>query len=120
MHVNTAMLALQSAKLLPFIMSNRTWLQTVGTRLKGESKDTRPVRVAIAVDNIDDEKKERSLNDCKLRAGDIVRLALPDFRPEPYDAAFKLEKIEKPEDDDLIALTGVPMFRDGKIYELRN
>jgi hypothetical protein len=101
-------------------MSNRTWLQTVGTRLKGESNEKRSVHVVIAVDNIDDNKKERWLNDCKLRAGDIVRLALPDFRPDPYDTAFEIEKIEKPDDDKLIVLPGVPTFRDGNVYELRN
>jgi hypothetical protein len=66
-------------------MSEQTWFEIVGTRLQDQSKDKRSVRVIVAVDNIDDEKKERSLNDCKLRAGDLVILALPDFRPEPHE-----------------------------------
>ena len=101
-------------------MSGQTWFKTVGTRLQDGSKGTRPVHVVIAVDNIDDEKKERSLYDCKLRAGDLIIVALPDFRPEPHEVTFKPEKIEKPDDDKLIALAGVPTFRDGNVYELRN
>ena len=101
-------------------MSEQTWFKTVGTRLQDGSKGTRPVHVVIAVDNIDDEKKERSLNDFKLRAGDMIIVALPDFRPEPHEATFKLEKIEKPDDDKLIALIGLPTFRDGQVYELHN
>jgi hypothetical protein len=101
-------------------MSEQTWFKIVGTRLQDGGKGTRPVRVVIAVDNIDDEKKERTQNDSKLRAGDMIIVALPDFRPEPYEANFILEKIEKPEDDELIALLGLPTFRDGRIYELRN
>ena len=62
-------------------MSEQTWFKTVGNRLQDGSKGTRPVHVVIAVDNIDDEKKERSLNDFKLRAGDMIIVALPDFRP---------------------------------------
>jgi hypothetical protein len=49
----------------------------------------------------------------------LVIMALPDFRPEPHEVTFKPEKIEKPDDDKLIALDGVP-FRDGNVYELRN
>jgi hypothetical protein len=101
-------------------MSEKTWLETVGTRLQDQSNDKRSVHVVIAVDNIDDEKKERSLYDCKLRAGDMIIVALPDFRPEPHEVVFKLEKIEKPDDDKLIALVGVATFRDGQVYELRN
>ena len=85
-----------------------------------QDKDKRSVRVIVAVDNIDDEKKERSLNDCKLRAGDLAILALPDFRPEPHEVTFRPEKIEKPDNDKLIALAGVPTFRDGNVYELHN
>jgi hypothetical protein len=114
------MLALESAKPLRSIMSEQTWFEIVGTRLQDQSKDKRSVRVIVAVDNIDDEKKERSLYDCKLRAGDLVILSLPDFRPEPHEVTFKPEKIEKPDDDKLIALAGVPTFRDGNVYELRN
>ena len=98
----------------------QTWFKTVGTRLQDGSKGTRPVHVVIGLDNIDDEKKERSLYDCKLRAGDLVILALPDFRPEPHEVTFKPEKIEKPDDDKLIALAGVPTFRDGNVYEVHN
>src|SRR6266404_8983118 len=101
-------------------MSEQTWFKTVGTRLLDGRKDTRPIHVVIAVDNINDEKKERSLNDCKLRAGDMIIVALPDFRPEPHEITFKPEKIEKPDDDKLIALAGVPTFRDGNVYELHN
>jgi len=101
-------------------MAEQTWFKAVGTRLQDGSEGTRPVHVVIAVDNIDDEKKERTLIDFKLRAGDMITLALPDFRPEPDERTFKVEKIEKPHEDKLIALTGVPTFRDGQIYELRN
>lgn len=101
-------------------MTEQTWFETVGTRLQDQSNDKRSVHVVIAVDNIDDEKKERSLYDCKLRAGDMITVALPDFRPEPHEVIFKLEKIEKPDNDKLIELTGMPTFRDGKVYELRN
>jgi hypothetical protein len=95
-------------------MSEQTWFEIVGTRLQDQSKDKRSVRLIVAVDNIDDEKKERSLYDCKLRAADLIIVALPDFRPEPHEVTFKPEKIEKPDDDKLIALAGVPTFRDGK------
>jgi len=101
-------------------MSEQTWFKTVGARLQDGSKGTRPVHVVIAVDNIDDEKKERSLYECKLRAGDLIIVALPDFRPEPHEVTFKPEKIEKPDHDKLIALPGVPTFRDGNVYELRD
>ena len=114
------MLALESEKPISSIMSEQTWFEIVGTRLQDQSKDKRSVRVIVAVDNIDDEKKERSLNDCKLRAGDLVILALPDFRPEPHEVTFRPEKIEKPDDDKLIALAGVPTYRDGNVYELHN
>jgi hypothetical protein len=117
---NSATLALESAKPLLSIMSEQTWFEIVGTRLQDQSKDKRSVRLIVAVDNIDDEKKERSLYDCKLRAGDLIIVALPDFRPEPHEVTFKPEKIEKPDDDKLIALAGVPTFRDGNVYELRN
>ena len=83
------------------------------------AKIQRSVRVIVAVDNIDDEKKERSPNHRKLRAGDLVIVALPDFRPEPHEVAFRPEKIEKPDDDKLIALAGVPTFRDDNVYELQ-
>jgi hypothetical protein len=63
------------------LMSEQTWFKTVGTRLQDGSKGTRPVHVVIGLDNIDDEKKERSFNDFKLRAGDMIIVALPDFRP---------------------------------------
>jgi hypothetical protein len=103
-------------------MAEQTWFKTVGTRLKVKSarNETRPVHVVISVDSSDDDGKERPIRERKLCAEDIVMLALPDFRPEPYSSAFQLEKIEKPDDDKLIELTGVPTFRDGKIYELRN
>ena len=120
MDANSATLALKSAELLLSIMSEQTWFEIVGTRLQDQSKDKRSVRLIVAVDNIDDEKKERSLDDCKLRAGDLIIVALPDFRPEPHEVTFKPEKIEKPDDDKLIALAGVPTFRDGNVYELRN
>ena len=48
-------------------MSEQTRFEIVGTRLQDQSKDKRSVRVIVAVDNIDDEKKERSLNDWRLR-----------------------------------------------------
>ena len=63
------------------LMSEQTWFKTVSTRLQDGSKGTRPVHVVIGLDNIDDEKKERSFNDFKLRAGDMIIVALPDFRP---------------------------------------
>jgi hypothetical protein len=50
----------------------------------------------------------------------MIIVALHDFRPEPHEVIFKLEKIEKPDNDKLIELTGIPTFRDGKVYELRN
>jgi hypothetical protein len=53
-------------------MAEQTWFEIVGTRLQDQSKDKRSVRLIVAVDNIDDEKKERSLYDRKLRAGDLI------------------------------------------------
>ena len=66
------------------------------------------------------KRKSDPLNDCKLRAGDLVILTLPDFRPEPHEVTFRPEKIEKPDDDKLIALAGVPTFRDGNVYEVHD
>ena len=54
------MLALESEKPISSIMSEQTWFEIVGTRLQDQSKDKQSVRVIVAVDNVDDEKKERS------------------------------------------------------------
>ena len=101
-------------------MSDQIWLETVGTRLKDERvSETRIVRLAIAVEKFDNNKESRSIAACKLIAGDFVRMAQPDFRPVPDDETFELVEIQKPDDSKLIRLTGVPIFHDGAIYELR-